>query len=83
MTTDNHTPEQRISKTKTTRNLKVREGFYTRIIKDKDHAHFDRTIYNHVPWISIQGQWLAQAGFTIHTQIKVRVMQGCLVVTTE
>lgn len=66
-----------------TRTLKVRQGGYLRIIKDKHHSHFDRTIYTSVPWINIQGQWLERAGFTIHTPIKVRVMPGCLVVTVE
>ena len=65
------------------RTLKVRSGNISRIIKDKDHAHFDQTIYFTVPWINIQGQWLQQAGFEINTPIKVRVMEGCLVLTAE
>ncbi|MEW8022802.1 MAG: SymE family type I addiction module toxin [Candidatus Thiodiazotropha sp.] len=28
-------------------------------------------------------QWLDQAGFSIHTPIKIKVMEGCLVVTAE
>lgn len=80
---DSTTPERRSSKVCHTRTLKVREGSYSRIIKDKHHSHFDRTIYTTVPWINIQGQWLEQAGFSIHTPIKVRVMEGCLVLTTE
>jgi len=56
---------------------------YSRIIKDKHHSHFDQTVYSNVPWINIQGQWLAQAGFLIHTPVKVRVMEGCLVLTAE
>ncbi|MCU7917737.1 MAG: type I toxin-antitoxin system SymE family toxin [Candidatus Thiodiazotropha sp. (ex Epidulcina cf. delphinae)] len=31
----------------------------------------------------MQGRWLEQAGFAIHTPIKVRVMEGCLVLTVE
>ena len=65
------------------RQIKVRSGIYTRTIKDKHHTHFDRTVYTTVPWINIQGQWLKQAGFVIHTPIKVRVMHGCLVLTVE
>jgi len=53
------------------------------MIKDKHHAHFDKTIYFTVPWINIQGQWLLKAGFEINTPIKVRVMDGCLVLTAE
>lgn len=36
-----------------------------------------------VPWIRMQGKWLEQAGFTIHTRVRVRVMKGCLVLTTD
>lgn len=36
-----------------------------------------------VPWVQLKGDWLAQAGFAIHTILKVRVMRGCLVVTVE
>ena len=85
MATNKHTPERRSSKSKVcqTRSLKVREGNYSRTIKDKHHAHFDQTVYSSVPWINIQGLWLAQAGFLIHTPVKVRVMEGCLVLTAE
>jgi len=65
------------------RNLKVRKGNISRMIKDPDYSHFDRTIYDTVPWINIQGQWLLKAGFEINTPIKVRVMEGCLVLTVE
>jgi hypothetical protein len=36
-----------------------------------------------VPWIQLKGYWLQQAGFAINTPVKVRVMDGCLVLTTE
>ena len=36
-----------------------------------------------VPWIRMQGQWLEQAGFETRTRVRVRVMQGCLVLTVE
>jgi hypothetical protein len=36
-----------------------------------------------VPWIQLRGLWLAQAGFGIDTPIRVRIMPGCLVLTTE
>ncbi|MBL1278349.1 MAG: type I toxin-antitoxin system SymE family toxin [Ectothiorhodospiraceae bacterium] len=65
------------------RHLKVRRGNVSHIIKDKHHSHFDQTLYFTVPWINIQGQWLQQAGFEINTPIKVRVMDGCLVLTAE
>ncbi|MCU7861625.1 MAG: type I toxin-antitoxin system SymE family toxin [Candidatus Thiodiazotropha sp. (ex Lucinoma kastoroae)] len=79
------TPERRSPKDKTrqTRAIKVREIIYSRIIKDKHHAHFDQTIETTVPWITMKGQWLEQAGFAIHAPIKVRVMEGCLALTVE
>lgn len=36
-----------------------------------------------LPWIRLRGLWLEQAGFAPQTRIRVRVMQGCLVITTE
>jgi len=34
-----------------------------------------------VPWVQLKGYWLEQAGFIIDMPIKVRVMEGCLVLT--
>lgn len=36
-----------------------------------------------IPWIRLRGLWLQQAGFTPQSRIRVRVMNGCLVITTE
>ncbi len=36
-----------------------------------------------MPWIRLRGRWLAQAGFLPQTRIRVRIMRGCLVITTE
>ena len=36
-----------------------------------------------VPWLQLKGDWLEQAGFTIKTPVTVRVMEGCLVLTTK
>ena len=36
-----------------------------------------------VPWLQLKGHWLDQAGFSIDTPVTVRVMEGCLVLTTE
>ena len=33
--------------------------------------------------IHLKGHWLIEAGFSIDAPVKVRVMQGCLVVTAE
>jgi Toxin SymE, type I toxin-antitoxin system len=35
------------------------------------------------PWIRLRGLWLQQAGFTPQSCIRVRIMQGCLVITAE
>jgi hypothetical protein len=85
MATNHHTPVRRSSKSPhgQTRTLKVRKGFYSRIIQDKDHPHFDQIVYSAIPWINIQGQWLERAGFAIDTPITVRVMEGCLVLITK
>lgn len=36
-----------------------------------------------VPWLQLKGHWLDQAGFSIDAPVTVRVMEGCLVLTTE
>ena len=36
-----------------------------------------------LPWIRLRGLWLEQAGFVPQTRIRVRVMRGCLVITTD
>jgi hypothetical protein len=35
------------------------------------------------PWIRLRGLWLEQAGFAPQSHVRVRIMQGCLVITTE
>ena len=35
------------------------------------------------PWLRLRGNWLTAAGFPQHTRVKVRIMQGCLVITPE
>ena len=36
-----------------------------------------------LPWIRLRGLWLEQAGFVPRTRVRVRVMWGCLVITTD
>ena len=36
-----------------------------------------------MPWIRLCGLWLEQAGFVPQARIRVRVMHGCLVITTD
>jgi toxic protein SymE len=59
------------------RKIKVNQIHYMRKLKD-DLIGAGRP----VPWIQLKGHWLQQAGFEINTPVKVRVMNGCLVLTT-
>ena len=43
--------------------------------------YFERK--SHIPWMRIRGHWLAMAGFTPKTKVRIRVMTGCLVITKE
>ena len=36
-----------------------------------------------LPWIRLRGMWLQQAGFIPQMRVRVRIMRGCLVITTE
>ena len=74
MASDNSKSEIRLTKSKTCqeRNIKVNKIHYMRKLKD-DPAGAGRP----VPWIQLKGHWLQQAG------LKVRVMDGCLVLTTK
>ena len=80
-----HTPERRSTKRSTLKNryLKVRQGRYTRTIKDKHHHRYDRSVTCQVPWINLQGRWLAEAGFTYDTPVMVEVTSGILVLYAE
>ena len=60
------------------RNIKVNPGHYMRKLKDAPSG-----AGRPVPWIQLKGHWLQQAGFEINTPVKVRVMNGCLVLTTQ
>jgi toxic protein SymE len=80
MASDNTKSGARLTKSKTCqkRNIKVNKIHYMRQLKD-DPAGAGRP----VPWIQLKGHWLQQAGFEINTPVKVRVMNGCLVLTTQ
>ena len=68
----------RQSKT-TERHIKVNQIHYDYRTKQQPPNSGCRS----VPWIQMKGHWLRQAGFEIDTPIKVRVMDGCLILTTE
>jgi toxic protein SymE len=71
-------PRLRKSKTCEERKIKVNQICYMNKLKD-DPVGAGRP----VPWIQLKGHWLQQAGFEINTPVKVRVMNGCLVLTTD
>lgn len=78
MTTHHHTRASRSAKpVSQQRQLKVREAYHTYQLRQNGN---DRTP---VGEIHLKGHWLIQAGFTIDTPVKIRVMDGCLVLTTE
>jgi len=66
------------SKTCHQRCIKVNQAYYLNNLKDNPLG-----AGRPVPWIQLKGFWLQQAGFDINTPIKVRVMDGCLVLTAE
>ncbi|EBB6080750.1 endoribonuclease SymE [Salmonella enterica subsp. enterica serovar 4,[5],12:i:-] len=39
--------------------------------------------YTRLPAITLKGQWLEDAGFTTGTQVDVKVMNGCIVLTAQ
>jgi hypothetical protein len=59
------------------RNIKVNQIHYMRKLKNAPCG-----AGRPVPWIQLKGYWLQQAGFAINTPVKVRVIDGCLVLTT-
>ena len=58
------------------RQLKVKRGYYERRARRIPYP-----VPRPVPWVQLKGYWLEAAGFIIDTPIKVRVMEGCLVLT--
>jgi toxic protein SymE len=76
MTTDHHTQALRLPKIKAhQRRLKVREAYHSYQLNQNQRTP--------VGEIHLKGNWLIQAGFVIDTPVKVRVMEGCLVLTTD
>ena len=58
-----------------TRRIKMGQMMYDYRRKDRSQAK--------VPWLQLRGHWLDQAGFGIDVPVTFRVMEGCLVLTTE
>ena len=36
-----------------------------------------------VPWLQLKGKWLAQAGFSINSQVTVSIGKECLLLTVD
>ncbi|PUA28741.1 MAG: hypothetical protein B0W54_09985 [Cellvibrio sp. 79] len=58
---------------------KIKTGCITYDYRRKTHYPPQAT----VPWLQLKGHWLQQAGFNIDAPFTIRVMRGCLVLTTE
>jgi len=59
-----------------TRTLKVRESSHS---YQQNQPSQQRT---EIGQIELKGRWLIEAGFEINTSVKVRIMAGCLVLTS-
>ena len=81
MTNDHHKPGARLAHSKTCqeRYIKVNAIHYSYRLKEQQPNSGDRP----VPWLQLRGYWLQKAGFNIDTPVKICVMDGCLVLTTE
>ena len=77
MTKGNHKPASRSAKA--TRQIKVTKTYYDYRLKEQSPFSGARPI----PWLQLKGHWLQQAGFEIDMPMTIRVMEGCLVLTTE
>ncbi len=67
----------RKSKTCHERFIKVTQIHYEYRTKEQSSHSGARSM----PWIQMQGHWLRQAAFDINTPVKIRVMEGFLVLT--
>jgi len=76
MAKHHHTSVVRLAKRE--RRIKVNQQHYMTPLKDNPTG-----AGRPVPWIQMRGHWLQQSGFEIDTPVKIRVMDGCLVLTAE
>jgi toxic protein SymE len=61
----------------TERQLKVAADYVPAGKRDSQYAPVKK-----IPWIQLKGLWLQQAGFEVNDIIRVRIIKGCLVITT-
>ena len=77
MADDHSTGKARPVKIPTERRVTVGHLYYERPPLEHGEPRRSRA----VPWLQMRGDWLAAAGFDIKTPVRVRVMEGCLVLT--
>lgn len=76
MTTEHDTQALRLATSKShQRRLKVRETYHSYQLSQNCHQRTP------IGEIHLKGHWLIQAGFAIDSPVRVRVMEGCLVLT--
>lgn len=75
MATDHHKLGTCLCKLKKQQQLKVKKGYYPYQLSQHQRTPIGE--------IQLKGNWLIQAGFAIDSPVTVRVMDGCLVLTTE
>ena len=61
------------------RRAKVKRGYYEHGVRRFVAEPY--SVPRPVPWVQLKGYWLEAAGFVIDAPIRVRVMEGCLVLT--
>ena len=59
--------------------MKVKRGYYEHAVRRVVAVPYSAP--RPVPWVQLKGYWLEAAGFIIDMPIKVRVMEGCVVLT--
>ena len=77
MADSNHKAGSPLPPTKKHRRLKVREAYHSYQLSQ---CPPERTA---IGQIDLKGHWLIEAGFAIDAPVTIRVMDGCLVLTTE
>ena len=75
MTTRKSTAGACLCKLKKQRRLKVKAAYHSYQLNQNPRTPIGE--------IQLKGKWLIEAGFGIDTPVTVRVMEGCLVVTTK
>jgi len=66
------TPQNKLSKRKTIRTLKVLKRYYDRESPDSKHGE-----------IRLRGKWLEGAGFSINSRVRVTINEGQLIIEKE